>query len=60
MNFKDYWKQTKLPDVGNLQGYQFEALRRVAQQAFNAGRTAMRRELREQAYENKYGRLHSN
>ena len=60
MSFKEYWKQAKLPELGNLQGYQFEALRRVAQQAFNAGRTEMRREIREQEYEKKYGRLHAN
>jgi hypothetical protein len=58
MSFSDYWKKAKLPDVGNMQ--RCELLRLVARQAFNAGRTEMRREIREQEYERKYGQLRSN
>lgn len=60
MRFPEYWKTAKLPDVGYMSTKYFDILRLVAQQAFNAGRTEMRREIRERDYEKKYGQLHTN
>lgn len=40
MTFNEYWIKAKLPDMGSMQRHQFEALRRIAQNAYNAGRKA--------------------
>ena len=60
MNFREYWLKAKIPDLDRMSAKHCEILRLVANQAFNAGRTEMRREIREQDYEKKYGRLHTN
>lgn len=40
MNFTEYWAKVKLPDFGNLHNVHYENLRKIARQAFNAGRKA--------------------
>lgn len=40
MSFNEYWMKVKLPELGNMQRYQFEALRRIAMNAYKAGRKA--------------------
>lgn len=60
MNFKEYWQKERVPDLERMTTRQCEMLRIVANKAFNAGRTAMRREIRETEYEKKYGHIRSN
>lgn len=38
MSFNEYLIKAKLPDMGSMQRYQFEALRRIARNAYTAGR----------------------
>lgn len=40
MNFSEYWQKAKLPDFGKLNRDHYETLRKLARQAFNAGRKA--------------------
>lgn len=40
MSFAEYWIKAKLPDMGSMQRHQFEALRRIAKNAYTAGRKA--------------------
>lgn len=47
MSFCKWWVGYKLPDVGSLRRDQFEALRRIAQAAYTAGKKAERKVLTE-------------
>lgn len=40
MSFNEYWMKAKLPDMGGMQRHHFEALRRIARNAYTAGRKA--------------------